>query len=151
MKIDTATTKDLQDILELNKQLFEFESQFTDSYNTNWPNSESGQLYFLKRIESGIVLLAKEKDNLTGYICGYVYNFPARTPESVAEIENMFVKPEYRNKKVGTKLFEAFQTIAKQKGAGILRVGAIAGNQNALEFYKNKGLELHEVILEKNL
>lgn len=151
MTIEAATKEDLQIVSELNKKLFEFESQFTDSYHTNWPQSESGQLYFLKRLESGIVLIAKEKEDLIGYVCGYVYNFPARTPKSIAEIENMFVKPEYRNKKVGTKLFEAFQQTAKQKVAGILRVGALARNQNAVKFYKNKGLELHEVVLEKNL
>lgn len=153
MDIRQATIKDLESIQKLNLKLFEFEKQFGDSYSLEWSFSETGTNYFKRVISksNGICFVVEEKGEIVGYLAAVSYNNSARVGKLVAELDNMYVDENFRGKKVGSQLVKEFEKWAKDISAQILRVGAIAQNTNAIEFYKSQGFFAHEIVLEKHL
>lgn len=153
MIIRKATLDDFNEILRLNLKLFNFERQYTKTYNLNWTYSKIGKDYFQKRIteKNGIMFVAVENKTIIGYICGYVGNFPYRKPPEIAEIDNMYVEEGFRRSGIGKKLVSYFEKKAKKKGAKRIKVEALAGNLIGKNFYKKRGLKEATVYFEKSL
>lgn len=153
--IRTATLDDLDTIQALNAQLFNFEQQFSDSYNCNWMYEPAGIDYFTRRIANAdgnsICLVASSENNIIGYLAAYVGTYAYRTPNPIVELENMFVTEQFRGQGVGTLLVERMKTIAQTKGAERMRVGLLANNVKAQAFYAERGFKPHELIMESKL
>lgn len=62
----------------------------------------------------------------------------------------MFVEEGFRNHEIGSKLVKSFLKWAKKKGVENVRVGALAQNSKALQFYRKLGFKDYEVTLEIN-
>ncbi len=145
-----AERKDLESILSLNKALFDYESKFDHEYNLDWTYSEKGRSYFQKRLESdsSIILVAEADSTVVGYILLFIHVFAYRLHNPIAEIENMFVREDYRNQKLGTRLITEAKKIAAKRGVKRIRVAAMAKNADARRFYKSLGFDDFESILE---
>ena len=148
-----AAIDNLDEILKLNKALFDFESQFGHDYNLDWTYSEEGKNYFQKRFESdlSIILVAVDREKIIGYILAFIDSFSYLNTNPICEIENMFLEEQYRNQGIGTMLINEVKNQAKEKGAKKLRVGALAQNSEAIKFYHSLGLEDMNLYLESEL
>lgn len=156
MEITTrkASIIDLDSIIELNKELFDFEDQFGHEYNTNWP-FEDGKTYFKKRLENknSMNFVAIYKNKIIGYIVSFIDTYKYRDGKinPICEVENMFVKQEYRKKGIGKLLINAVKNAARKKKVKLLRVGAIAQNINAINFYRSQGFHDSNLFLEQKI
>jgi GNAT superfamily N-acetyltransferase len=54
-------------------------------------------------------------------------------------LEDLFVRPEYRKKKIGLALFSAMVKEASQRGCGRMEWTVLDWNQLAIDFYKGLG------------
>lgn len=54
-------------------------------------------------------------------------------------LEDLFVLPEFRNKKVGYALFTAMVGEAHRRGCGRMEWAVLDWNQNAIDFYRRLG------------
>jgi GNAT superfamily N-acetyltransferase len=63
----------------------------------------------------------------------------------------MFVLEKYRGQGIGTRLFNAFFSWAKKKGAKRKLVMAYAPNSEAISFYKKQGFSDYALTMEGNL
>ena len=153
MKIRKALLVDLENILKLSGELFEYEKQFTPYFNKNWTRSDHGRKFFEKRLseQDSICLIAEEKRKILGYMITHIVNFPFRKPSKIANIANMFIIKEFRSKGLGTKMIEETIKLLKQRAIKRIRVEAISKNTEAIDFYKTFGFEDFEIILESNL
>lgn len=151
--IRKATIKDLGSISKLNKELFEYEIKYGDEYSQDWTYSEGAQSYFKRRIESerGIALVAEVDGEVVGYMLSFIAEYPYRLSTMIAEIENTFVKEEFRGKGAGRKLAEETKRIAKEKGAKRLKVVASYKNTRGIKFYHSIGFQDFDLILEREL
>lgn len=151
--IKEAESSHLETILNLNKELFNAESIYIDSFNENWSKSEFARRYFQNRIADplSIVFIAAIESEVVGYISGYVYSNSTRIPPTSAEIENIIVLDKYRGRGIGKILSDKFEQKAKTLGASRLKVVALTKNIPAINFYKKFGFDDHEVLLEKQL
>lgn len=150
--IKKASKKDSSSVMALNKSLFDYEKRFNDEYNLNWTYSDIGHNYFKRRIEeNGIVLVAKDDNNIVGYILAFIDSFPFRKFNPIAEIENMYIEETYRDKGLGSRLIGKIKEIARKKGAKRLKVTAVTDNSQALSFYRKNGFEDFDTTLEMNL
>ena len=141
MNIRTATIQDLTVIQELNHELFLTDNRHNDLY-TEWPYSEVGEQYFRQCIEDSNTLLslvAEDKNEVIGYLNARIQARNSAYLGRRAEIENMYVRDEFRSKGIGKLLVEGFKEWAKKKGAARLMVEAFTGNHGAIKFYKNQG------------
>jgi diamine N-acetyltransferase len=153
ISIRKATIKDLEQILALNKALFDYEEEFNSEYNLGWTYSEKGKEYFKDRIEnnSSIVLVGEDENKIIGYILTFIKNHSIRSINPIAEVENMFIDKDFRKQGLGSKFLKETIKLAKEMGVKRLEVEVEARNLPALEFYKKNGFEDFELTLQMKL
>jgi GNAT superfamily N-acetyltransferase len=154
-KIRPAVIKDLKSVQELNLLLFKKEyAEFDDTLDCNWTFSEEGEKYFKKLIaeDDSCVFVAQFDDKIIGYLAGGVNGTRlCRVAPKFVDLENMFILEEFRGMGAGTKLYEAFVSWCKAKGAGRLRVIASAQNLDGIKFYRKNGFFDYDLILEAKI
>ncbi len=149
--IRKASIKDLEDILRLNKALFDSETVFNDEYNLNWTYSKFGRDYFERMINSGIAIVAEIDKKVVGYLVASIHIFSFRKDNPIAELGNMYVEEKYRRHGIGKKLVNEMMQVAKEKGVKRVKVEAAFQNENAIKFYKSCGFEEFDIILQSRL
>ena len=110
-----------------------------------------GEVYtndLLKQIKenNGIIYFADYKNKPAGCIAGS-YKKPTKI-EKLSNIEGMkgtildlYVEPEYRNKKIGKILIQKLEEYFKKAGCELSEVGVFYPNINAHDFYKKGGYD----------
>lgn len=150
MTVRPAKTEELEQVQELNHQLFLSDARHFDDLNTNWPYEEEGEKYFRDRIagKGGVCLVAEKRGKLVGYVMGgwSHLNFSAYRGKR-AELENICVAENERSQGVGALLVEKLMEWCKQNGATHVMVDAYAPNLRAIEFYKAQRFEPYSSVL----
>lgn len=93
-----------------------------------------------------VLLLARGGEGIVGYALAHVLAAGDtwiadtwRTGRRVAEIESLSVLPEHRGRGIGTALLDALDAELAALGIADVIVGALAGNERALELYTRRG------------
>ena len=142
LKIRKATLNDFEDILALNHNLFELESEkFDPGLNMEWTFSELGREYFTKTIQDKFAMVAVDTGGIIGYLAGSANIKNPILKNPYAELENMYVKGIYRGRGIGKLLYDEFKKYCLSMGAKEIRVTALVKNTEALGFYKSRGFE----------
>ena len=76
---------------------------------------------------------------------------PLWTPRRTAIIYDLYVRPGWRRRGIGTRLLEAALELLGQEGATHVRVSALASNEPALRLYRKLGFREHMITLVKEL
>lgn len=151
--IRKATADDFDTLLRLNKALFDYEYDqgFSETYDLEWTFSDAGKAYFRKFVDNdnyGAWIAMNDHNEPVGYLIAVVHDLPYRNPHLVAECEMLYIDEGYRCTGIGRTLVEEFKKWSAGKGAGILRVGALAANKHARDFYEKWGFEEAEIMYE---
>jgi len=155
MGIRQANENDLDKIIELNQKLFDLEyDNFDQTTNCKWPISESARNFYLERItgQKGCVFVAEEDGGIVGYLAGSIAE-PSeyRNAGKVAELDDMFVEEEYRNRQIGKKLMNAFLDWCKSAKVKRIKVLVTALNKRGIDFYLENCFKEMDVILEREI
>ncbi len=150
--IRKANIDELKIVQDLNYELFLFDQKYDDALKMDWPHKE-GEEYFKEKIlsEDSLCLVAELDGQVIGYLAAglaepYSYRLLKR-----AELDNMFIKEEFRNQGVGSMLIEEFINWATKIGVDRVFVSAYFFDDHSVSFYKkNKFLPL-DVSLERRL
>jgi ribosomal protein S18 acetylase RimI-like enzyme len=93
-----------------------------------------------------VLLLAVDDDAAIGYTLGHVLDVGEtwipdtwRTGPRIAEIESLSVLPEHRGRGVGSALMDALEREFQALGISDVIVGALPGNEPAVELYRRRG------------
>ncbi len=152
--IRKATKKDVKTIQSLNNELckYETENEF-DVYKTDWSLTKQSEKYFKALIKKQFVMVAETEGSIVGYLAGSicVEQMYSYYQGKTAELENMFIKEEYRKFGIGSKLIDAFVTWCKNNDAKRILVTATIGNENAIKFYHKNGFNDLDITLRKEL
>ena len=146
--IRECTLQDIEDILQLDRQwdqeniAFEFIDVSREEFIADL---ERFQPYFL---------VAASDEGIVGYINGSV-----RLSQGVAvipeqeqylEIENIYVKPAFRNRQIGSKLMDRLLEVAAQNGIEKFVVATVSKDMDkVLNFYRRYGFKPWYVQLVK--
>ena len=155
IEIKEATIENLRDIQKLNHQLCKKENkEFDSTINPNWPLSKEGEDYFKDRIskKDGYVLIALIDGQIVGYLTGGIVEAEDyRNIPNLAELENMFIVEEHRNKNIGAKLHQLFVGWCKEKVIERFKVVVSSENIKAINFYKNNKFKDYDIVLESEI
>ena len=149
-----AKSTDLEKIIDLNLKLFKFESAFNDGLNLSWTLSDEGKKYFKKRLEGdgGVIFVAEEAGKIIAYLAAtLVGRINYRLEKSFAEVDNMFVLPDYRGQGVGSNLIAKFYAWCQSQSVEKVLVEVSSSNKTAIEFYSKNLFADHAVILERKV
>lgn len=134
LRITRAEEKDIPTILFFIKKIAEYEKLSDEVTATEEILEES--LFGPKKVAE--VLLAYYDEKPVGYAV-YFYNFSTFTGKPGLYLEDIFVLPELRGKKIGKTLFECLIKTAKEKECGRFEWSVLNWNKPAIEFYKSFG------------
>ena len=154
IRIDTATARDLSDIVASAAALVAADAARFDPAATNvdWAAMDgSAYASALLAGESNLVLLARDGDDVIGHLVGRLHRGNSLHPARVAELESIHVYPDHRGRGVGSLLVARFHEWAEARGVGRASVTAYAGNEGALRFYARHGFAPRSVILDREL
>jgi len=136
LEIRTTTEADIPVILDLIRQLAEYEREPEAVVAT-----EAGLrdvLFGAHR--SAETLLALENDKPVGFAV-YFYNFSTWLGRPGLYLEDLFVLPSVRGKGYGRALLERLAQIAQERGCGRMEWAVLDWNEPAIQFYKKLGAE----------
>jgi GNAT superfamily N-acetyltransferase len=151
--IRTAGRRDLDDVVALSVALFAEDAGQRDPHtDLEWPRRE-GHEYFggLLTGPTTRCWLAEVDGDVAGALIGRISRESTVRPVRVAELESMYVRPEYRSAGVGAALVAEFFEWARGRGAKLAAVTAYADNDRALAFYARNGFAARSVQLETPL
>ena len=74
-----------------------------------------------------------------------------RNISQIVELESIFVLEDYRNKSIGTKLYDSFIEWCKKKGVKRISVYVSFENKKAVNFYKSNKFKDYDLVLEREL
>lgn len=109
--------------------------EMSDAYMASLYPAESNHLLDIAQLERpGVWFLVARRD---GEIIGCVALVDAG--DGTAEIKRMFVDPQARGLKVGRRLMEALEDLAREKGLSAIRLEAGISQPEALGLYRAFG------------
>jgi GNAT superfamily N-acetyltransferase len=151
--IRPATSADITAIVGLYYALSQEDAGQRDPFaDLAWAERHSSEHFGqLVAGEHSVCLLAQDGDTAIGYLAGYIYGPGDFRPIKVAELESMFVRPEWRSQQLGARLVDMFTAWARQQNAMRMRVTAYANNHRAIAFYRRVGFAPYQQTFERPL
>ncbi len=150
-----AEPEDLEVVQDLSVQLSEKEAEeFDDTIDPEWNKTGEAGDYFRERITNGrsFAVVAEKDEQVVGYAVGGIHESEEyRKNLDIAELESMYVLPEYRSHGIGTEFVERFERWAEEHNVERLRVEVTSQNKKGIRFYENNGLEDYARTMEKEL
>ncbi len=147
--IRKAEEEDLQQVQQLDRELFESDSRFDAFLDTSWPDTEKEKKTLLKAIQgrNGACYLAESSGEIIGYITFNLLHEGWRKVKQAA-VRNIFVKQGYRGSGVGRKLMAEFEKWSRLKKVRRGVVQMYFHNKQAEMFYKSNGFSPRITSLE---
>lgn len=99
----------------------------------------------------GEAFVARTDDEIAGFVTFERASEGFETDVDRGVVQNLFVRPTYRDAGLGTLLLDRAEAELADDGADAVSVDAMAGNEDARRFYRRQGYEPHRVTLEKRL
>ncbi len=153
--IRKAKPDDLPEISKLNLELFKIQHEFDPTANLEWTFSPDGQEYFKTRIsteDSFTEVVEDESGKLIGYIFGTIFKRqPWRIEGKYAELESIYIKPEYQGEKLGSQLTNNFINWCRENKVNYVSVIPSAQNESAIKFYRKLGFSDYDLVMHLDL
>lgn len=128
-----AEPSDASLILQFIKELAEYEKMSDEVVATEELLEE--WIFEKKKAE---VVFAMEGDVEAGFAL-FFHNFSTFLGKAGIYLEDLYVKPEYRNKGYGKALLKKLAGIAVERGCGRLEWACLDWNQPSIDFYLSMG------------
>ncbi len=135
IKFRAATRRDIPLILEFIKDLAAYEELLDEVVATEEILDE-----WIFGKDKAEVIFVMEEDVEVGFAL-FFHNFSTFLGRAGIYLEDLYVKPEYRNKGYGKALLERLAQIAVERGCGRLEWWVLDWNTPSIEFYKSLGAE----------
>lgn len=134
--IRTATRADAPVILALIRELADFEKL---SHEVT-ASVEALEATLFGPISYAEVLIAEEEGEAAAF-CLFFHNYSTFLAKPGVYIEDVFVRPAFRGRDLGKKLFAEIAAIARERGCGRIEWWVLDWNESALKFYRTMGAE----------
>lgn len=155
MKIRKANTKDCDDLVnELWKKLIKKHESMHQWFSLVDNASVMFREHLKSQInnEDGLVLVAEIEDELIGYTKAKIgERSPVHERSRIGEIDDIFVKEEYRRLNVGRRLVKKCHEWFKEKGIDLLSVDVLRVNGVGQSFWDSLGYTDYKVTKFKEL
>ena len=131
MEIRAAEYRDIPDMIQLLKQLFEIEVDFNFSPDKH----RAGLSAIIQDNNCGAFVAENDNKNIVG-MCMAQWVISTATGQKSAWMEDLIVTHEYRGKGIGNQLIESIQTWAIAQGCNRIQLVYDLANQPAITFYE---------------
>ena len=149
-------SRDLDDLKRCFVELQDFERAYDSRMPAGADIADECVSRMLDRCkqEDGRVFVADVDGGITGYVSAFARVRTEVLHEGEFEyalIGDLVVLEAYRKRGLGKALLRTAEDYVKERGARWLRIGAVSGNQRAINLYESMGYERSYTELEKSL
>jgi (aminoalkyl)phosphonate N-acetyltransferase len=141
MTIETAKQSDYEELMGL-YNLFVGEDRYSKYDNDSFQKVLENPLNY--------IFLAKDDDKIVGFIT-FSIRTVVRYPRPIAELDELFVLPEYRRHQVGYKLMDKVESTAKEMNCHRMFIESHYDHKAAHNFYEKLGYKNYGYHFIKNL
>lgn len=104
-----------------------------------------------RHVVTGRIRVARAEDRLVGFVMFRIESGRLERTVRRGLVENLYVVPDYREEKIGTRLLEVAEAELRAEGATVVSLDVLAENEAARAFYRNLGYAPHRVTVEKSI
>ncbi len=133
INIRNANESDTNTILQFIKELAEYEKMSKDVTATEELLKEN---LFVKKLAEVVIA---EEDNIPVGFALFFHNFSTFLGKGGIYLEDLYVKPNMRNKGIGKKLLKYLANLAVERDCGRLEWSCLDWNEPSIAFYKERG------------
>jgi ribosomal protein S18 acetylase RimI-like enzyme len=154
MEIRKATMNDFDELLKIKLESREEARQYNKKLVPTKAVKDRYELYLKKDLESEwrTVFIAIENEKVVGMVLGKIFrSMYIQGHERTGYISNLYVKKEFRKKRIGKKLTDALIKWFKSKDAVALTLEVYESNKLAKNFYHKLGFKDHSVKMVRNI
>lgn len=141
MDIRSATEEDYSELMQLYNLFVE-----EDRYST-YKNDSFGKVL---KSPTNFIFVAEENGKLIGFVTFSVRNV-IRYSRQIAELDEIFVLSEYREKNIGKQLMEKVEEKAKKLDCFRIYIESAYDKESAHKFYEAIGYKNNGYHFKKNL
>lgn len=112
---------------------------------------EAIRLVLAGRISDGDLLVAREEGTVVGFLA---FELEAGAFDQSLDrgiVQYVYVEPGYRDRGVGSALFDAAESALADAGADAVALEVMADNADARRFYRRRGYRSHRVEYERRI
>ncbi|MCK9596069.1 GNAT family N-acetyltransferase [Candidatus Pacearchaeota archaeon] len=146
MIIQKAKRKDLEEYLRLRKETLREYYKIKEEKILISDEKIKKEFLGLLNTKKRILLIAKENKQILGYLMGTILR---NVWQKVGYLDDVLVKKDFRNKKIGSKLIKKFIKILNKKGIKKVRLGVDVKNKKAILLYKKLGFKIAQYEMSK--
>jgi len=146
--VTTATTADVDAVVDLWVDLAAGQ-QSHGSHLLAEANRSAIREAVVRRVVTDDVLLARADRDVVGFAMLTVETGRYEQDVTRGLVENIYVRPAYRGRGIGSSLLDAAEAALTEAGVDVVALDVLADNDEARQFYRANGYEPHRVELEK--
>jgi ribosomal protein S18 acetylase RimI-like enzyme len=101
----------------------------------------------------GRIFVAMADTEVCGFVAGWIDEDAANlitTLHRFGYISDISIAPDFRGQGIGRKLMNEIEAYLKEQGVTVVKVGVLAKNSGAHDFYSECGYHNHEISLIKS-
>ena len=153
--IRLANENDINDILVLLHEVHDIHAmKRPDIFKNNTTKYQKKDIIEILKDENKPIFVFADQEKVVGYafcIVKDIKNDNNLQDYRYIFIDDLCVEEEYRNKFIGTELYNHVKQYAKAKNAKSIRLNVWNLNEKALNFYQKNGMEILEYVMEEKL
>ncbi len=149
VEIQAATIDDLDQLVAHWLDLAGGQREYGSHLRTTANRTRISEL-FARRIARDEAQVARADDRIVGFVTFTMAGSTFTKSVSRGVIQNLYVVPEARGEGVGTQLLDVAERVLVEDGADVIALEAMADNDSARQFYRERGYQPHRVTFEKS-
>ena len=150
MEIERPTVDDIEELTELWVALAREQRRHGTHILPEANRSVIGET-LTRHALAGEAFVARGRNSILGFVTFERTADQFQTNVDRGVVQNLFVKPSYRDAGVGALLLDRAEADFEASGVEVVSVEVMAANEAARRFYDRRGYDPHRVVLEKRL
>lgn len=103
------------------------------------------------QFSDGLLVARLPADDVAGFASFSIEQGMFTLDSTRGVLSNLYVKPSYRDRGIGTALLEEVEHALEERGATVVILEAMADNEAARRFYRRHGYDTYRVAMERSL
>lgn len=142
--------EDLDAITELWVQLAREQRQYGSHLHAE-DNRDPLRMTLASAISNDGLHVTRQDSSVVGFVSFGIEDGALVQDVTRGVVRNIFVHPDHRRSGLGTALLESAEATLKDRGAEVIRLEAMAQNDDATEFYREQGYDPHRIVFERHV
>lgn len=153
VKIRKAKTSDLNEVAIMQTSQNLIHNKFDHKIYSPVKNFEKKWVKLAKKKlnKNHLLLVAEDKKSIIGFIHGDIRGHSLRLINQHGHINDIYIKEDYRNKKIGAKLTNRLMEWFRSKRLSYVELSVSSKNKTAIKFYNKIGFREYEKVLKKDI